>query len=157
MKKIFIVMISMVMVVAFFVGQAVSAQQGKIAVAAEGNSDTAMVSAVAARAPFFLIFDGDGKFLEAIANPHKDAGGNTSALVTKLLVSKGITAAIAGQFGGKMMEALQNNGIVHFEQKGKNAKEAVKKYLKRDLAQAPKRDTLFKNCHADENRRTFLS
>ena len=128
MKKTAVLMVSVICLVAIFAVSAVSAENGKIAVAAQGKSDTAMVSAVAARSPFFLFFDANGKFLEAIANPHKDAGGNASALVTDFLSAKGVTDVIAGDFGGKMTSALTKKGIAYAEIKGMSVANAVKRY-----------------------------
>ena len=121
-------MICVIFLIAIFTGLALSAQKGKIAVAAEGKNDSAMVSAVAARSPFFLMFDQDGKFLEAIANPHKGAGGNASGLVTAFLADKGVTDVIAGDFGDKMKNALEQKGIAYVEMKGSSAADAVKRY-----------------------------
>lgn len=104
-------------------------QQEKIFVSANGGSASSEVSSVAARGPFFLVFDGDGKFLETMANPHKDAGGKTSGLVTEMIAARGAGVIIAGHFGGKMVTALQEKGIVSFEQKGCSAQDAVRKYL----------------------------
>lgn len=113
-----------------------AAQEEKIFVSADSGSASAMVSPVAARGPFFIVFDGDGKFLEAMANPHKDAGGKTSGLVVELLAARGAKVVIAGHFGGKMVTALKEKGIVHFEHKGSSAADAVKKYLEHN-AQRP--------------------
>jgi predicted Fe-Mo cluster-binding NifX family protein len=128
MKKATVLMIFAICLTAVFAASAVSAQKGKIAVASDGKSDTAKVSAVAARSPFFLMFGQDGKFLEAIANPHKDAGGNASGLVTAFLSDKGVTDVIAGNFGDKMKNALKQKGIASFELKGSSAADAVKRY-----------------------------
>jgi predicted Fe-Mo cluster-binding NifX family protein len=128
MKKTSVLLISIVFLVAILAGFALSAQKGKIAVAAEGKNDAAMVSAVAARSPFFLLFDQSGKFLEAVVNPHKDAGGNASGLVTAFLSDNGVTDVIAGDFGDKMKSALEQKGIAYVEMKGTNAADAVKRY-----------------------------
>lgn len=128
MKKLFVVVLS-VFLTAFFSLSAVAAQQEKIFVSADGDSASAMVSSVAARGPFFLAFDKNGKFLEAMANPHKDAGGSASSLVAELLVSNGAKVLIAGHFGGKMTTALKGKGIAFVEVSKKQADEAVKKYL----------------------------
>jgi predicted Fe-Mo cluster-binding NifX family protein len=128
MKRFFVIALSVLMV-AFFSVAAGAAQPEKIFVSADGDKPSAMVSSVAARGPFFLVFDKNGKFLEAMANPHKDAGGSASALVTELLVSHGAKVMISGHFGGKMTTALQGKGITHVEVSKKQADEAVKKYL----------------------------
>jgi predicted Fe-Mo cluster-binding NifX family protein len=130
MKRLFFIAFS-IFVAAFFSVAAGAAQPEKIFVSADGDKPSAMVSSVAARGPFFILFDGDGKFLEVMANPHKDAGGKTSGLVVELLAARGAKVIIAGHFGGKMVTALKEKGIVRFEHKGSSAADAVKKYLER--------------------------
>ena len=63
MKKIALTILS---VIFLLTGLAYAADQGKIAVAAEGKTAAAKVSGVAARSPYFLIFDGTGKLVEAV-------------------------------------------------------------------------------------------
>ena len=128
MKKAAVLMLSVICLIAIFAVSAVSAGEDKIAVASQGKTDTAKVSAVAARSPYFLFFDTGGKFLEAVANPHKDAGGNASALVTDFLSARGVTDVIAGDFGGKMTDALTKKGITYAEIKGMSVADAVKRY-----------------------------
>jgi predicted Fe-Mo cluster-binding NifX family protein len=131
MKKATILITCAILMFTALGGWAAADPGDTIVVSAEENNATAMVSAIAARCPFFLIFDGNGKFLEAIANPHKDAGGNTAALVTDLLVQKKAGAIIAGHFGGKMTKALKEKAIACMEIKGTKADDAVKKYLQK--------------------------
>ena len=52
---------------------------GKIAVASDEQAVTGQVGFRMGRSAFYLLFDGNGKFLEAIGNPFKDAGGNAAA------------------------------------------------------------------------------
>jgi predicted Fe-Mo cluster-binding NifX family protein len=130
MKRVAVLFMSILLALLFAVSSG-AAQEEKIFVSADGDSASAMVSSVAARGPFFILFDGDGKFLEAMANPHKDADGKTSGLVVELLAARGAKVIIAGHFGGKMVTALKEKGIVRFEHKGSSAADAVKKYLER--------------------------
>ena len=53
------------------------AQQGRsptIAVAANANTASATEASQAGRSPYFLFFDKQGIFVEAVNNPYKDAG-----------------------------------------------------------------------------------
>lgn len=104
------------------------ADQGKIAVAAEGKTAAAKVSAVAARAPYFLIFDGFGKLLEAVDNPYQDAKGGAGTSVVPFLAQKGATVVVAGEFGENMIQAMKGKGIRFLEFKG-STEEALKKVL----------------------------
>ena len=128
MKKIAVISFLVFLVVSFAVST-VSADMIKIAVASDGKSVSSAVSSVAARSSSFLIFDGNGKFVEAINNPHKEVGRGAGPLVVNFLAQKGINAITAQSFGKKMVDAMEANGIAHFEFKG-NADDAVRKYLK---------------------------
>lgn len=99
-----------------------------IAVAADGNSPSSQVSAVAARCPYFLLFDEKGTLVEAVANPNKDAAGGAGAHAVDFLADKGVTAIIAGAFGQKMIGAMQSKGMRSLEFKGGTV-EAVKLIL----------------------------
>ncbi|MBN1105617.1 MAG: hypothetical protein JXL84_19570 [Deltaproteobacteria bacterium] len=102
--------------------------RGKIAVAAEGKSVTAKVSGVAARSPYFLIFDGTGALSEAIDNPYKAAKGGAGSSVVPFLAQKGVTFVVAGEFGKNMIQAMTAKGIGYFEFRG-SAEMALKKAL----------------------------
>jgi predicted Fe-Mo cluster-binding NifX family protein len=107
---------------------AFAANPARIAVAAEGQTPSALVSAVAARCPFFLLFDETGSFVEALANPHQDAPGGAGSRAVDFLAGKGVTVVIAGAFGPKMVGAMQAKGMRYQEFKG-SAADAVKQAL----------------------------
>ena len=105
-----------------------AAEKEKIAVAAEGKTVAAKVSGVAGRSPYFLLFDGAGKFLQAVDNPYKSAKGGAGTSVGLFLAQKGITVVVAGDFGEKMIQAMKDKGMQYLEFKG-SAEEALKKVL----------------------------
>lgn len=109
---------------------ALAADKTKIAVASDGNTPASAVSPVAGRSPYYLIFDGKGAFIEALTNPHKNAGGGAGTLAVDFLAGKGVTTVIAGAFGDKMIAAMKAKGINYIELKG-TAADAVKKALKK--------------------------
>ena len=109
-------------------GLASPANITRIAVASEGQTATAAVGSVAARSLYFLIFDGSGKLVESISNPHQKARSGASSLVVNLLSQHGVHVFISQAFGEKMADALKTKGIEHFESKG-SAADAVKRYL----------------------------
>jgi predicted Fe-Mo cluster-binding NifX family protein len=125
MKKIAFTVLSMVFLLT---GLVYAGDQGKIVVAAEGKSAAALVSGVAARAPYFLIFDGSGKFLEAVDNPYRTAKRGAGKSVVPLLAQKGATTVVAGEFGKNMIDAMKGKGIKYLEFRG-SAESAVKKVL----------------------------
>ena len=106
------------------------AQQGKaamLAVAANGNTASAGVGNQAGRSPFFLFFDKQGTFVEAVSNPYKDSG-NAGIPALELLAGKGIKVLVAESFGGRIVEVMKEKGIRPVEFKG-SAKDAAKKAL----------------------------
>ncbi|ADH84876.1 NifB/NifX family molybdenum-iron cluster-binding protein [Desulfurivibrio alkaliphilus] len=88
-----------------------AAESVLIAVAAEGPEATAAVSKVAARAPYLLLFDHQGNLTAAMANPYRQAGGAAGPQVAQFLADQGAGVVIAGEFGAKMLTAMQNQGL----------------------------------------------
>ncbi|MBW1894930.1 MAG: hypothetical protein JRI91_14730 [Deltaproteobacteria bacterium] len=127
MKKKSVFSLLVFLVVSFAVS-AVSADMIKIAVASDGKTAFSAVDIVAARSSGFLFFDGSGKFVEAINNPHKAVRGGAGPRVVNFLAQKGVNVIIAQSFGKKMGDAMKAKGISHLEFKG-NAGDAVRKYL----------------------------
>jgi predicted Fe-Mo cluster-binding NifX family protein len=107
-----------------------SAEKGavNIAVASAGKTTTASVSNLAARSPYYLIFDGKGNLIEAISNPYKDAARGAGPSTANFLAEKGVTIVIAESFGIKMINVLKNKHIRYVEFEGR-VNEAVKKAL----------------------------
>lgn len=125
MKRIALTILSVIFQLTVLV---YAAEQGRIVVAAEGKTAAAKVSGVAARAPYFLIFDGSGKFLEAVDNPYKTARRGAGTSVVPFLAQKGATTVVAGEFGVKMIQAMKGKGMGYLEFRG-SAEEALKKAL----------------------------
>jgi predicted Fe-Mo cluster-binding NifX family protein len=107
---------------------AFAAGPAALGVAAEGKDPSSRVSGVAARCPYFLLFDEKGTLVEAVANPHKDARGGAGTLVVDLLAGKGVKVVIAGTFGPRMADAMKRRGMRYLEFRG-IASDAVKKAL----------------------------
>jgi predicted Fe-Mo cluster-binding NifX family protein len=108
----------------------VLAQQGSartIAIAASGKLISASVSNQAGRSPFFLFFDNQGTFIEAVDNPYKDVG-NAGIPTLDFLAGKGVKVLVAESFGSKIVEVMKDKGIRPVEFKG-SAKDAVRKTL----------------------------
>ena len=124
MKKV----ISVVLTILFLVsGLAFALQKEKIAVAANGQTPEASVSAQAGRAPFFLFFDENGKLTEAIPNPAKDSQ-NSGIAVADFVAGKGVTIVVAEAYGPQIVQVMKSKGIRAIAFKG-SAEEAVKKVL----------------------------
>jgi len=101
----------------------------KIAVAASSKTAKASVSNMAAKCPYYLIFNNKGELIEVIDNPYRDASGGAGPSAANFLAQRGVTIVIAGNFGSKMINTLKNKGITHFEFKGR-VDDAVKRVLK---------------------------
>jgi predicted Fe-Mo cluster-binding NifX family protein len=120
MKKVISVVLALLFLVA---GLAFAGQKEKIAVVAEGKTLEAKVSGQPGRSPFILFFDEKGKLIEAIANPAKDG-----IAVTEFLAEKGVTVAVAGEYGPQIIDIMKKKGIKAVAFKGA-VEEAVKKVL----------------------------
>ena len=101
----------------------------KIAVAASSKTAKASVSNMAAKCPYYLIFNNKGELIEVIDNPYRDASGGAGPSAANFLAQRDIDIIVAGSFGSKMIDALRNSGKTHFEFKGR-VDDAVKSVLK---------------------------
>jgi len=100
-----------------------------IAVAAENSTESSKISDIAGRAPFFLIFNGNGVFIKAIKNPAQNQQGGASSSVAALLKEESVKTFIAVEFGAKMENNLKAAGIEYHEHEG-IVKEVVENIIK---------------------------
>ena len=123
-RKMKVLISAMLVVVFLVVGIAFAEQKGNICVATKEKSSEAPVSDLAAQAPYLLIFDEKGNFVEAIENPVK--GKNEAGkLMIGFLVEKGVTALIGKDYCGDIIDILKNKGISPYNVEGSAAKAAV--------------------------------
>jgi len=108
---------------------AIAAEKTRIAVASDGKTPASQVSSVAARCPYFLVFDSKGNFVEALVNPHRNASGGAGSRAVDFLSQKGMTVIIAGAFGRNMIDAMKAKGMNYLEFTG-SAAQAVQTVLK---------------------------
>ena len=106
----------------------------KIAIAAVGDSATSQISKRAGRAPYYLIFDGNGLFLKSLINPSQTRGRRASSGVVDLLIKESVKIVIAGKFGDKMKKLLETNKIEFHQQTG-IAIEVVDELIKKQAEQ----------------------
>jgi predicted Fe-Mo cluster-binding NifX family protein len=128
MKTMILISLSILLICPVMVNAA-ELENMKIAVAASSKSAKASVSNIAAKCPYYHIFNNKGKLIEVVDNPYMDASRGAGPLAAKFLVQKGIDIIVAESFGSKMIDALRNNGKTHFEYKG-SVDDAVKRVLK---------------------------
>lgn len=93
-------------------------QEMKIGVAAQAPQADALISPVAARAPYFLIFDGQGLLLETLVNEAVSAKGGAGQEAAELLHGRGVRLFVAGRVGGRMRGALESHNIAIHEKTG---------------------------------------
>jgi predicted Fe-Mo cluster-binding NifX family protein len=105
---------------------AFAGEKEKVAVAANDKTPAATVSKQAGPSPYFQIFDGKGKLIEAIANPFKEGGGGIA--VADFLAGKGVTVVVAEGFGDKIVQVMKDKGMKAVAFKG-SVEGAVKKVL----------------------------
>ena len=82
-----------------------------IAVAADSASTDAPISMHAARAPFYLLYDENGRFLNAIENPFSNTERGAAPRTTEFLLTHEVDILVAGEFGERFIELLQDNNI----------------------------------------------
>ncbi len=128
MKKMLFISLAIVLLCPVMINAA-ELENIKIAVAADGKSAQSSVSNMAAKCPYYLIFNNKGELIEVVDNPHKDASRGAGPLAANFLARRGISIVIAENFGTKMGNTLENKSVTHFEFKGV-ADNAVKKVLK---------------------------
>jgi len=100
--------------------------KGIIAVASTGETPSDPIGSVAARSPYFLLFDENGAFLGPVENPHAGAGGGAGRLVAEFMAERGVRTMIAGNFGRNIRTDLEEKGIRFVEASGQSA-EAVRR------------------------------
>jgi predicted Fe-Mo cluster-binding NifX family protein len=100
-----------------------------IAVSSEGNSPASMVAPRFARAPFFLLFDEQGKMIEAMPNDTSDVAHGAGGRAVQLLSGKKVTSVVGPMFGPNAVVALKAAGIKAFEARDITVEEAVKKVM----------------------------
>jgi len=80
----------------------------KFAIAADGDQVTSTIAKLAGVAPFFHIYDSEGKLLEVLANPHLELEFGVGPACATTLADKGVTVLVARQVPGpKMVDVLE--------------------------------------------------
>ncbi len=112
--------VSILLLFLLMLAGAVSAgeKQLLIAVAGETTETTSQVSKVAARAPYFLFFDGKNTLVKAVENPAAGASRGAGPSAAAFLAEQKVTLVIAGQFGNKMTAALKSSQIKTVQRQG---------------------------------------
>ena len=89
-----------------------------IAVAALSLDESSEISAYAAHAPNFLIFDNKGLLKEVVPNPYANLHEEVGDKVVDLLQKHNVRLMIAGDFGSHLADALDGKQIAHIKDIG---------------------------------------
>ena len=100
----------------------------KIAIAAENDAPSSEISSQGARALYYLVFSEDGYLSEVIENPYVSNDAHVGPDVASMLNTMHVTKVIAGRFGPKFKEALENQHVECIEKTG-FAAQAAKELL----------------------------
>ena len=92
--------------------QAALKNAAKIAVASDGKGTTASISN-ATKASYYLMFDGKGELIDAVANPYRDSKENSASLTAEFLSKKGVTEVISDNFSNRMITAINNSSMTY--------------------------------------------
>ncbi|MGI6783518.1 MAG: NifB/NifX family molybdenum-iron cluster-binding protein [Aminivibrio sp.] len=99
-----------------------------IGIASAGRDETAMVADRFARAPWFLIADGDGKILDSLEN---DAGGEQHGAASKALMTlseKKVSVVLAPRLGPNAMGFMKQANMEAYCAEGMTVREALDGY-----------------------------
>jgi predicted Fe-Mo cluster-binding NifX family protein len=100
-----------------------------IAVACDDPQATAtsLVGVFAARSRHYLIFSGI-TMVEVLLNPFLEKGPEAGPLVVDYLSQRGVDVLIAGMFGPRMIDAMNEKGMKYFQYSGV-AQDAVERVV----------------------------
>jgi predicted Fe-Mo cluster-binding NifX family protein len=104
---------------------------GLVAVASAGRDISGVVGQVAARSPYFLLFDTSGRFIDIIKNPFSAGGESVGLKIANLLAASQVSAIAAEKFGRAIKNNLKEKDIHYFELSG-SIQEAVDTVLGRN-------------------------
>jgi predicted Fe-Mo cluster-binding NifX family protein len=93
----------------------------KIAIAANAPNIDTDVAAHAGRAPYYLIFNPDGRLHAAPANPVAAGGSPAGPAAVQFLAGQGAGLVAAGEFGPHFLDELEAHGMKHALETGRVA------------------------------------
>ena len=86
--------------------------EDKFAIAADGAQPMAQIVKLAGTAPYFHIYDINGKQIEVLANPHMDLEYGMGPAAAATLADMGVTVLVTQRIPGpKMAEVLEERGV----------------------------------------------
>jgi len=94
------------------------AELQKFAIAAEGQDASSPISSLSGRAPYFIIYDENGKLLEVAVNIYLQQEFGIGPQAAAMLAEKKVTVLVGGMAGPKMKKVLDASGIRFVYRKG---------------------------------------
>lgn len=83
----------------------------KVAITSTGNTLESNLDSRFGRCSYFVIFDTESHSLEFIPNPNKDMIEGAGPASVQLIVSKGASKVISGEFGAKVKSLFDSHKI----------------------------------------------
>jgi predicted Fe-Mo cluster-binding NifX family protein len=102
-RHLFVSLLLLLLLLGF--AQSVAAED-KFAIAADGDQAVAEVANLAGIAPFFHLYDVNGKLLEVVPNPHLDMEYGIGPAAAASLADMGVTVLVARRIPGPKMDAV---------------------------------------------------
>lgn len=87
---------------------AVGLAADKFAIAADGDQPSAEIAKLAGVAPYFHLYNVNGKLLEVLPNPHLDMEYGIGPACAATLADLGVTVLVARKIPGPKMEDILN-------------------------------------------------
>ena len=94
------------------------AARGLIAVASSGRDITGPIGKDAAKEPFFLIFDVEGRFIDVIKNPYAHRSDAVEPFIANLMASSQVTSILAENIGSSLQDQLEAKKVQYLEISG---------------------------------------
>jgi len=94
------------------------AQQVRFAIAADGKEASSPISHLSGRAPFFIVYDENGNFIEVLVNIYLEQEFGIGPEAAAMLAEKKVTVLVGGMAGPKMKKVLDAKGVRFVYRKG---------------------------------------
>jgi len=89
-----------------------------IAIAATSAEDDAKIDQRGARAPYYQFFNTQTGVTEALPNPVLEEQGGAGPKVAAFLINKGVNKVVAGDFGNRFRDELEQAEVVCMQMTG---------------------------------------
>lgn len=102
-----VTLFTLIVSMAFAAEDAGDYRSDTFAIAADGSELTSPISKLSGIAPYFHLYDINGKLIEVLANPNLELEYGTGPAAATTLADKGVTVLEGGMAGPKMDDVLK--------------------------------------------------